>query len=77
MCNVPVFGAPSFNKRHPNSTHSRKLINCFKSLGYALREKSSKFLVIEDFQIAPRGYLTYRRRMPTIALIAIGTLNED
>lgn len=46
---LPVFSSPSFNKTHSYGTHSSKLINCFKTLIHRLSQKSSKFLVIEDF----------------------------
>lgn len=49
---LPVFSPPSFNKAHSYGTHSSKLINCFKALIHRLSQKSSKFLVIKDFQIA-------------------------
>jgi hypothetical protein len=42
-----------------------------------LRQKSCEFLIVEYFQIATWGYFAYRRRMPSVPLIAIWRLDKN
>lgn len=75
--NSPVFSSPSFHKRHANRAHSRQLVNGLKALRNWLRQKRSKFLVVEYLQVAAGWNFTDRRRMPTVAWITVRTLHKD
>lgn len=71
-----VFSAPSFDEAHPYSTHTRQLVDSFKSLRDGLRKESCKLLVIEDLQVTPGWYLADSGGMPAITLVAIGALHK-
>jgi hypothetical protein len=72
----PVLGTPSLDETHAYGTHSGQLIDSLKPVINRLRQLSRKLLVVEYFQITAWWDLTNCGWMPSIALVAVWTLNK-
>lgn len=75
--NSPILSSPSFHKRHSDGAHPRQLINGFKALRHWLWKQCSELLVVENFQVTSGWNFANCRRMPSIARVAVRTLNEN
>lgn len=72
-----IFGPPTFDKGHAYRTHLCQLIDSFETMIDALRQQLRELPVIEDLQRAIRRYLTHRRRVEAVVVIAVSTLDEN
>lgn len=66
-CLSPVFGAPTFDKTHPDRAHPGELIDGLKALVHRLGEQRGELLVVEDLQIATRRDFTHLKASTNIA----------
>lgn len=73
----PVLGAPAFDEAHSDGAHSCQLVHGLEALVDRLGQQCSELLVIENLQVAAWWDLADSGRVPAIALVAVGRLNED
>lgn len=73
----PVLCTPSFHKRHSYRAHSCQLVNGLEALWHWLGQQSGKFLIVEDLQVASGRNLADSCRVPPVAWITVGALNEN
>lgn len=71
-----VLRPPALHERHPDRAHLRQLINRLKTMVHTLREQLRELSVIENLQRTPRRYLAHGRRMETVVMVAVATLDE-
>lgn len=76
-CLSPVLRSPAFDEAHTDGAHASQLVDSLKALVDRLSQEGSKFLVVEDLQVAAWGDLADSGRVPAIALVAVGRLDKN
>lgn len=72
-----IFSAPSFDETQTHNAHLRKLKYSFKSLTDRLIKQICEFLIIEDSEAAARRDFADGRRMESMVIVTIATLDKD
>lgn len=68
---------PAFHKAHSYGAHLCEFIDCLESMVYRLRQKSCKFLVVENFETTSRRYFADCGWMEAMTVVAVATLYKD
>ena len=65
------------NLHPPDGAHAGQVIHVLVAPLDALGQQRGELLVVKDLQCAARGHLAHRGRVPGVAVIAVGRLDED
>lgn len=72
-----IFRTPAFNERHSNSTHLCQFIHSFETMIHTLGQQLRKLSIIEYLQRTTGRYLAYSRRVKSVMMITVATLDEN